>query len=295
MKQAAAGCLMGLLGWLGSAAAISWGLQTQYGHRTVDTLGASALGGLFACAAIGLLYGAFKASRERAVVLGGIAGATPNDGPRAVLVGTLEGLAAPLTAPMDGSPCLAYSYEVTESRGSGKRRFIYRHFKGVGLAPSRVVTATGAYRLLTVPDIEGGESTATAGEHQTAFERYARATTFSGADTSAQELVDRWADADGAYRSDVAYTALDAVTLTNCQLVQQQVRPGAQVCVFGTFSAERRAIVPSRALHAPPRLLVGNAETVAAALASTFKTRLVLGLAAIAAAAGVVAAFAANR
>lgn len=294
MKGAAAGCVMGLAGCLGIAAAVSWVLQTRFGHPLAATLGASALAGLLGCAAIGLLYGALKAWRERAAILGGIAGVAPTDGPRAVLVGTLEALGPALRGPMDGAACLAYSYTVTEDRGTGKRRVISTHFKGVGLAPSAIATPTGTYRLLTVPDIEGSASAGTDSERMAAFTAYARATTFTGPDTSAQELAARWADDGGAYRSDVAYSALDAVTLTNCRLVQQQVSPGARVCVFGTFSIERRGIVPSRALHAPPRLVVGSVDAVAATLRSTARTRLLLGIAAAAGTAGIVAAFIAN-
>ena len=294
MKQAAVGCLIGLGGWLGVAAGIAWYLQARHGHTLVDTLGVAGGAGLIALGGARLLYSAFTAWRERSALLGGIAGVQPSDGPGAVLVGTLEPLGGRLRAPLDGLDCLAYSYAVTEDRGTGRKRVILTHFKGVGLAPSTIVTASGSFRLLTVPDLDAAAPGGTASDHVAAFERYAGATAFTGAGTSAQELLDCWSDADGAYRSDVAYASLEAVNLVNCRLVQQAVRPGARVCVFGTFSAEKCGIVPSATWAASPRLMVGNVEQVAASLGSTAKTRLVLGILISSGAAGLVAAFIAN-
>ena len=291
MKGAAAGCLLGLGAWLGAAGAVSWLLQTRGGFAFTATIGVSALAGLFAAAAVGLLYAAYTNRRERAALLSGIAGVRPADGPGAVVVGMIEAMGPLLHGPMDGAPCLIYSYEVTETRGSGKRRFIYKHFRGAALTPSTIVTASGSYRLLTVPDLEPAEPSNTASERSAAFERYARTTTFIRKDAAAQELSDRWSDDDGAYRGDVAYEDLDAVNLTNCQLEQRHVAPGVRVCVFGTFSSAKGGIVPSTGLQAPPRLIVGDVTQVAATLAAAARTRLIVGLLATAVAAGLVAAF----
>lgn len=103
-----------------------------------------------------------------------------------------------------------------------------------------------------------------------------------------------WADADGEYRSDVAYAALDTVNLTNCQLEQRVVPPGARVCVFGRFSAAKGGIVPSTGMQSPPKLILGSLDQAAARLASTARTRLVLGVLASAVAAGLLSAFMAN-
>ena len=153
----------------------------------------------------------------------------PVNGIRAVLVGTLEpvGLGPPLRAPFDGAECLTYSYQVTEVRGTGRRRTIFTHIKGVALAPSMIVTRTGSYRLLAVPELEGDEPTAPREQVIANLERYVRTTTFTSSDTSAQELLDRWSDADGVYRSDVGYTDLTQVNFGRCNLSQQTVRPGS--------------------------------------------------------------------
>lgn len=290
MTYVAMGCLLPTAVWLGVAGAFSYLLQARYGYTLPNTLGVSAFVGLFACAAVVFLTNAVSAWRKRAAIRGGIAGVRPANGP-AVLVGTLQPLGGALTAPMSGAPCVTYSYTVVETKGSGKQRTIVTHFKGVGLAPAVVMTASGSFKLLTVPDLDPGPDGNTAGERIEHFERYARATSFTGPDTSAQELADRWSDADGAYRSDVAYTNLDGVNLRNCQLEQRVVPPGAQVCVFGRFSSEKGGIVPSTGLQTPPKLLVGNLDQVAAALAKTARLQVVLGVGAAGAAAGLAAAF----
>jgi hypothetical protein len=235
------------------------------GYAFTSTIGVSLLAGAFGWASIGLLRSSLRGWRERAAITGGVAGVRPSDGRRAVLVGTIEPLQVTLRAPMDGSECVAYSYEVTEDRGSGRQRTVLRHFKGYGLAPSVIITRTGSYQ------------------------RYAREAVFSGPSTSAQELLDRWGDVDGSYRSDVAYAPIDQIDLTKCVLTQQHLRRGAPVCVFGTFSDAKGGIVASPT--EPTRVIGGNAEQVAAVLRSTATTRLVLSMLGAAAAVGLVAAF----
>lgn len=286
MNAVGVGCLMGPVAWLVVSAAMSYYFQTQTGAAFTDTIGASLIAGGFGWASGGLLLSSAHRWRERAAIRSGVAGEQPVDGRRTVLVGMLEPLGATLRAPLDGSESLVYSYEISETRGSGKSRGIVTHFKGVGLTPSMIVTRTGSYKLLVVPDIEADTPHASVDEMIAAFRRHAHATTFSGPDTSAQELIDRWSDADGAYRSDVAYAQLDQVDLSRCTFTQQSVRRGASVCVFGPYSAARGGIVPSST--SPVRLIRGNAEQVAASLRSKVTTRLVLALLAGAAAATVV-------
>lgn len=291
MTHPALGCLVGLGTWAAAAAGVAWLLQVRYGAGLPGTLGVSLLAGLLAWATASLLWGALQRWRERAALAGGVAGVRPADG-RAVLVGTLEPRGAVLQAPLDGAPCLAYRYEVTEDRGQGRRRTIFTHFKGVAIAPAAILTASGAHALLAVADLEEADAPAvTQSDAVAAFVRYAGRTTFTGRDTSAQELIDRWTDSDGAYRSDVAYSALEQVDFTKCQMTQQSVRPGARVTVIGTFSAAKGGIVPGAGWQSSPRIVVGDPERVTAALGATARRRLVLGLLSGAAAAGLVAAF----
>ena len=230
MKHAAVGCLTGLLGWLALAALLSWQLQQRLELPVLDTLGVSALAGLLGWVALNLLHASFQAWRERSALAAGSHATPPADGRRAVLVGTIEPLSEVLHAPLDGSPCVAYDYRVTEDRGSGRRRMVLTHFRGSGLVPSVIVTRSGRHRLLTVPDLQGSAPAAPPGAQITAFERHARALVRTPPAEAAQELVNRWTDDDGAYRSDVCYTPLAEVDLHRCRLAQQHIRPGAPVC-----------------------------------------------------------------
>lgn len=292
MKPLVLGCGLGLGGWLAVAAAISWYLQQWHGYPFVATLGVSALAGLAGWAGLGLFNASLRSWRERSAIAGGIAGVRPADGAQAVLVGRIQPDGRPLTAPLDGSPCVSYAYEVTQETGTGRRRSIVTHFKGVAVTPSVILTPSGGYRLLAVPDLEEADgASGSSADHVAAFGRYARATVFTGRDTSAQELLDRWTDADGSYRSDVAYSPIDAVDLVNCRLVQRHIRPGAAVAAFGRFSADKGGIVPTLGLGGSPRLVQGDVERLVSILGATARTRLILGALAVAAAAGLVAAF----
>ncbi len=291
MKQVAVGCLTGLAGWLGVALALSWLLQTRYEYRWPETLSVSIVAGLAGWTALALLRAALQRWNERKSIARSVAGLPPRPGAGAALVGTIEPLGSTLRAPLDGAECVAYHYAITEDRGSGRRRTVATHFKGVALAPSVIRTRAGPYKLLTVPELEGTSPVASHDRRTASFERYARATTFSGADTSAQELVDRWTDPDGSYRSDVAYSALDAVKLSNCQLEQQHIRPGARVSAFGSFSAAKGGLVPTGMIGANPRLVEGSVNEVLAKLASSARTRLLLAVLAASACAGLMAAF----
>lgn len=224
----------------------------------------------------GLLFSAFNRWRERAAILGGVSGVAPRDGANAVLVGTIEASGPPLRAPLDGSACVAYTYEIKDDRGTGKQRTISNIARGVALAPATIVTRTGSYRLLAVPALEASEPALTRSQMIANFERYARETRFIDRKDAADELLAQWADADGDYRSDVAYVRLEGIETDKWVLQQQHLPPGSQVCVFGRYSSERRGIVPSAG--GPVRVIRGNAEQVAASLRSKIVTRSVLGV-----------------
>lgn len=292
MRHAAVGCLIGLGGWLLVAATLSAWLHLGLGVAVVDTLGVSALAGLASWAALNLLHAAWQSLRERAAIAGGHAGRAPADGARVVLVGTLEPLAGTLRAPLDGSECLAYDYRITEDRGSGRRRMILTHARGSGLAPSVIVTRSGRYRLLTVPDLQASPPATPSSGHIAAFQRHARsARLITVAADAAQELADRWTDDDGAYRADVCHTPLDRLDLTRCMLTQQHVRPGAPVCVIGFFDQVRGGVGPSPAWAGNPRLIEGDAMALQRTLGGTAVRRLLLAALLLLGAAALLAAF----
>jgi hypothetical protein len=179
---------------------------------------------------------------------------------------------------------VAYTYEIRDDRGTGKQRTISNIARGVALAPATIVTRTGSYRLLAVPALEASAPSQSRSQMIANFERYARETTFIDKEDAADELLAQWADADGDYRSDVAYVRLDGIETAKWVLQQQHLPPGSQVCVFGRYSSERRGIVPSAG--GTVRVIRGNADQVAASLQSKIVTRGLLGVAFAAASAG---------
>lgn len=290
MRTLVIGLIQGPVAWLAIAAAISLGLQSRLGSSFPATIGVSLLGAAFVWASVGLLFSAFHRWHERASILGGVSGVAPRDGANAVLVGTIEASGLPLRAPLDGSTCVAYAYEIKDDRGTGKQRTISNIARGVALAPAAIVTRTGSYRLLAVPALEASEPSLTRSQMIANFERYARETTFIDKKDAADELLAQWADADGDYRSDVAYARLEGIETDKWVLQQQHLPPGSQVCVFGRYSAERRGIVPSAA--GTVRVIRGNPEQVAASLRSKIVTRGLLGVVLGAASAGLLWIFA---
>lgn len=290
MKHAAMGCAIGLSGWFALALAISVGLQLL-GVEWTQTLFVAIVGGLLAWIGVGLIYSSLQLRRESRDIKNGMAGAHLKDGANVVIVGTIspsgQGL---LNAPLNDVRCVAYSYKITEDIGSGKSRRIATHARGSALVPCTIATQGGSYKLLTVPDLESTDAITSLAfppsklrtAHIVAFKQYAQTTQFIRADESskaaAQELTDRWTDGDGQYRGDVAYSDLAAINLFNCKLEQQQIRAGAQVCVFGTYSAEQAGIVPSPTWRGSSRLVEGSSDAVVAKLRSRARFHLFFGL-----------------
>lgn len=269
MKTLLIGLLQSLGGWLATAAVLAWLLHRFAGTTPQASIGFALLMGVFVWAAIGLFKGAIKRLGESAALRKGGAAQAPRDGRHTVLVGRIEPIAAtlgaPLTAPLDGAPCVMYAYTITFSVGSGKQRRFGTIARGTALVACRIVTASGSHKLLAVPDITGTPPGNSRPDQLARFTAYARRTAFipSGS-RSADELLRQWADDDGNYRADVAYTSFDDIDTSIWNLQQQQVAAGATVCVFGRYAKARGGIVPTAA--APVRVMVGPAAEIAATL-----------------------------
>lgn len=285
------GCFVSLLLWLAGGAlavgAFLAFLHYRQGVALQDAIGPSIFAGILAWLSLNLFRAAFSSWRERAALARGIAGESPADGQPFVFVGTLEPQTAEiLQAPFDGAPCLAYDYAITEIRGQGKRRTVINYYRGSALAPSAVATPSGTYPLLAVPEFQGTAAPIAAAKALGPFLKYAEATQFRSHKTSAQELGERWNDADGSWRSDVAYGDAPQPDLSDATFRQHHVEPGGKVTVFGHYAAGR-GIVPHGNWANTTRLLAGDTEHAARTLRSQIRTRLLLALAFAAAAAGV--------
>ncbi len=303
MRGCALAALTQLAGWLLAVAGVMFLVAWRYGQGASQTLGVGLMAGTAAWAAGNCWLTAVQALWRRARLGAARAGARPVDGRQSVLVGRLRPLGKPLVAPLDGASCVCYGYEIYEDRGSGKQRHRATYYKGVGLTPAVIETQGGAFKLLAVPELEGGASERLAapdlegGPPDTSGEAarrraasYVAGTEFAPCSASLRELEARWNDADGAFRSDVSYVTDETVSLGSCTLAQWRVAPGAEVCVFGLYSASRGGIVASPDWK-PTQLMLGDTRVVARALRSRAITLAVVGTAVAAGAAGLVAAF----
>jgi hypothetical protein len=280
--------------WLGLCGGLVLLLQQAYGRPPSQTAGPSLLIGGIAGIAFLQWLSAAQAWRQRHALSGRMAGIPPTDGRQAVLVGQVQALGATIVTPFDGAPCVAYRYEITEHVGSGKKASHVTHYKGVALVPCVVITPTGTYGLLAVPEIDGAIPESSRERMLAKAADYIQATTFTSRTTSARELEKRWSDTDGAYRSDVSYVDGGTVDLANCRLIQQHVPSGAEVCVFGLYSEAKGGIVAHANWGKPTRLVVGSADQAARLLASSVRTRLIVGLIIGAGASGLFWAFASS-
>lgn len=268
MKIVLWGLLQGLGGWLLAVAAMSWLLQALTGAPATSTLGMALFGGAAAWAAIGLLLSSGRRWRERAAIRAGAQGRPPADGRKAVLVGVIQATGPLLQAPLDGATCVSYAYDIKVYRRSGKSRHLFTVARGVALTPSCIVTAAGRFKLLVVPDLDATRSAAPQPSCIDRFVDYAGRTPFVMGKASAQELLDRWTDDDGTYRSDVAFEPLQDASTAGWMAQQQHVAPGDPVCVLGRYDAARGGVVPAPT-GTPTRLIVGSTAEVVSALRAT--------------------------
>lgn len=275
------GCAVSLLaiaaGWGATVGATMFALRRTQDLRWSDLTGIGLIAGSLVWIALACAWVAVRTMRERARLSAAARGERPRDGRQAVLVGRLEAVGSRLTSPLHGTPCVAYRYQVLIDSGTGRRRSVAECYRGVGLTPAVLVTRTGNYRLLAVPEFEGEFTTvdrATALANATA---HIGRTTFSAA-AGARELEARWSDADGEYRSDVTWVTGPPVDLGQCQFREAHVPPGAEVTLVGLYSQDRGGIVANPNWGKPTRLLLGDATRADATLRSRVRIMVVVAL-----------------
>ncbi len=161
------------LGWVVVVAGVTYGLHLATGRPLVQGLGAALLAGSLGWMAAACLAVAIRSLRERSAIRRGTRELPTKDGPT-VLIGRID-TARPVVGPLDGRDCVAYTYEVSRDVKSGRSWTRFVLYKGVGLAPSQIVTGAGTFRLLAVPTIEGADAAdAPAGGHPAALRALSR-------------------------------------------------------------------------------------------------------------------------
>lgn len=291
MKGCAQSVLISLLGLLAAIAAISFGLQRWRGIGLTDAIGVSLFGGFFLWVSANLLLSAATAWRERAALAAGLAGTPPADGSHTILIGHIEPLGAGLRAPFSGRECVAYSFEIYAMVPGHRRPTRVVYYDGLALTPSTIVTRAGSFRLLAVPELDCDESPLDSSARARAADLVRTAAFEPPPPPFTRPSVEaQWSDDDGEYRR-LRQRAGD-VDIDTCQLSERALERGASVCVFGHYSAAKRAIVADPADWSKiTRVMKGDADAVVRQLGSRIMWRGLFGFVFAALGFGAVAAF----
>lgn len=229
MKGCARSCLIGLVGCLVAIAAFVL-LLLQLGADPNSVAVPAVAAGLLATLSISSAWYALDMLRDRGRIRNAIAGQAPVDGKWAGFSGTIRS-ASPITSPISGKSAVAFKYSISRRVGSGKSAYTATYYEGAALASPRISTNVGTFKLLAVPLFDMATSDVERGEAVRNAEAYIAATTF---ETKATPKEDRqtaekeWTDDDGFFRRD--RHGADDADLSLCQLNEQMIAQGAQVC-----------------------------------------------------------------
>jgi hypothetical protein len=226
-----------------------------------------------------LSYAALMTGRRRGGDLALLqrAGEPPADGKRVALVGTVKVTGEPLRAPISGTPCVGYTYEIyhyvvsRQQNGSTDSRRKVPDFSGIALAPSVLHTMQGDSPLLGYPFLSGfPEQTWADEEHARRASAYVHQTTFEKTIAFVGELaaLDRaMNESDGSLRKDWRMT--DSIDVGSMTFQEQCIPVDAKVCALGIWSEAKHALVPGAGSDARALLFVaGDVEQASQQLAS---------------------------
>jgi hypothetical protein len=294
VKGCAVSAVISLLGLVAITAALAVGLREWYGIAPQNAIGALLFAGVFGWMSANLLLSAVTAFRERAALRASSGGGTPADGRRTILAGYLEPSGPVLRAPLSGRECVAYTFEIYEMKRVGKTDSKMVYADGIALTPATIVTRGGSYRLLAVPQLDCSDSDL---DRTTADPRAAELmqtlpfTPQPAPFAKRPSIEAQWNDDDGAY-SRLTKHVEGTIDLTRCRLTERHLERGARVCVFGHYSADKRAIVADpNDWSKITRVMKGDPDVIAGQLGASVVRRLIGAALTAAAAAGTLAAY----
>ncbi|HYH06057.1 MAG TPA: hypothetical protein VEK11_03255 [Thermoanaerobaculia bacterium] len=271
MKGCARTCVIWLFLWLASAGALFLHLR-QFGILNPQIFWACGIAGLLMTMAFAYAFNIATARRERAMLLEAMTGMPPEDGKWVAVSGVIRAL-NPLRAPLSGTPAVAYAYKINETRRTSKGSSIVTLYEGKALTPATIATRHGGVRLLAVPSLDLPiEQVPYAAAHDRA-KAYVQATQFQTSATPKEKRIgmnQESTDDDGNFRVD---KCLDAtyVNFANCTFEEHLVKQGETICAFGLYSRQRGGLIPHPNWSNQARVMLGNAETVAAKLSARMR------------------------
>lgn len=203
--------------------------------------------------ATGTLRTAAMAARDASRVssqssFAGFSSEEMTDGETVTIVGRVRALGSPLHAPFSGQPAVLYSYEIEHISQDAKSTSTAKDYSGFALAPTAIDSSRGSINLLGFPLLEGfPKSTVDTDAARQNAAAYIASTPFTDMQgfhpgQIYHQIRDVLTDDDGHIRKDWKMT--EDRDLSGKSLTEQIVAPGEQVCVIGTWSAEKHGLVP---------------------------------------------------
>jgi len=254
---------------------------------------AGVISGLFLWIAVGSLSGVLLRLRQGKLLAASLAGVPPRDGAKVAACGVLVADGPLLAAPLSGTPCVTYDYQISHRTRSGSSSGPAIIWHGHGLTPSHVETAAGAVRILGCTGFSLGPTSLKGPEVVARATKFCAETTFAASHwtsirASLQNRKELLADDDGAIKADFGAPATRRVDAED-MFEEHVARDQEEVCAFGRYSAERGGLVPdpSAVEGFPVILWTGDASRVRRKIALGAIGHLVGALATAAAGAGV--------
>jgi len=185
------------------------------------------------------------------------------DGERIAVTGPIQPIGEPLRAPLSGSPCVAYEYEMFHYGRTDGRTEKVKDRTGLALTPSVIRTTHGDVKLLGFPMLENFRATSNPHWRENAavylentnFEEVQLTKVFS----MVRELL---TDDDGALRKDWKLSA--AADVSGLELEEKILPAGEMVTVVGQYSAAKNGVVQNLG-QGGLRILRGDRDAAAAA------------------------------
>lgn len=291
MKGCARTCTLQLLGWAAASAAFYLYLR-RIGDLGPGLYWASVGGGLCVMLSLGYLVGIQGMLSERSILREATAGTPLPDGKWVAVSGHIHSM-SPLRGPFTGEDVVAYQYKISRMERHGKSSSDVTYYEGKALMPSTISTRAGSVRLLSVPTFDMPAATYSRYQDAVANAREYLATTQF--ETSAKDRMEKeQTDDDGNYRFDRRAYPDREIDVDGFQLQEFHVQQNATVCAFGLYSQQRGGLIPHPNWSKQTRLMLGDAENVAAQLTKRMR-KYAIGVVFFAAAAyGVVWIYSAN-
>lgn len=286
------GCLAWLAGVVVIGGGLIWLAMRQLSLGPEDTWVPAAVASGAASLGLAFVAGIRRPRRENAALRRCMQGAPPIDGRHTAVYGKIETAGEPLRAPLSGTSCAAYEYEIYRRTPGSKTSHHVMYFKGLALGPARIHTPAGSIRFLSMPELDFPRDPLDTGTALRNAEEHVRRTQFQPRGSPIVILAEQPTDDSGAYRREERGDQAEGDTFDRtCFFEERHVKEGETVCAVGTFSAERFALAPEPGWSQPTRIMTGDLATLQRRLRRRILNYLLWAVFFFAIAAGTVAGF----